>query len=184
MDGFMTYTTQGYYIELVCNVITTWMMVVLCTVGTVKALKCARFRNNTLSDSLSQLYPCLYLGLARDCTSHIVFTSAHSYFWDLRFSGFSQAFILSVMFCVSICIYRQVRALFAICRQISCPVAVLVKLRDRLNGLAFGTILFYNGFRHNQFLYNWLSLEPVAGHIPASARFILPSYSALSRRIS
>ena len=52
---------------------------------------------------------------------------------------------------------------FASIRKSFRPVTILVKLRNRFKFLANRTLSVCNGFRHNQFLSNWLSFRAICG---------------------
>ena len=183
MNSFMTNATQSNYIEWVSFIISMPMMIFVCLIVTiVETSLCAGFSHFTLLDRCTNFIAHIAFNIlllfAVTAVTHVCFTFR-------SFTILAGTFIdlLSAFWRFVILGYCKVIALFAPRTQSIFAMSVSGKIRRILGSLASRTIFVYDGFRHNQFLFNWLSLEPVAGHIPAPVRFILPPQLSLSRGI-
>ena len=77
---------------------------------------------------------------------------------------FCLAILPMVCFCLRSWFFQLSRfsmAVFTYVHAVILPAAILIEVRKRFSFLALTARFLYDGLRHNQFLYNWLCLEPV-----------------------
>ena len=142
--------------------------------GTVEALQSSGGRHFAATDcgmNCPSSAFSIYVFQVRTLASSLAFRGARkaAEVFKTRFCFLVLALVLSVLRRFAI----YIMASLALITKAVFGSWVLVELRKWFSFLAFTAVLLYDGLRHNQFLFNWLSFRAICGHESAGGSFII-----------
>ena len=174
----MTFSTNRNNIKPEFRLIALMVMILLCLIEAIMAFQiigpgqCAGFdspTNNITCVFAFWVTDPLFVGVMPICIPAllalvILFVSG------LTFFGLHINFIMGIL------------AYLAVILMSVFSLAFFGKLRKWLNFFASATFLRYDGFRHKQFLTNWLCLEPLEGRSLCGSLYYNMSATIINRK--